>query len=268
MNDWFAPLRSALEIPLISMGRTQITVWTVFSLLFLFAGLFWLAGRVKHLLVHRLLRRLNLDLGAREAIGSIVRYLFLLGGVVAILQTAGVDLTAFSVFAGAMGIGLGLGLQHITNNFFSGLILLVERPIQVGDRVEVGGVEGFVLSIGARSTKIQTRDNVLVILPNSRFVIENVTNWKSGETPVQYRIPVQVLNGLTPREVEQRLLAIARSSPDVVAEPAPRVLFKGGNEKSMQFELLVSHVGEAEFVSELHHAIHTALVSQGVEIGK
>jgi len=268
MNEWLAPLRSALEIPLMSMGRTQVTVWTVISLLVLLVVLFWLAGHVKHVLVHGLLRRLNLDLGAREAIGSIVRYLFLFGGVIAILQTAGVDLTAFSVFAGAMGIGLGLGLQHITNNFFSGLILLVERPIQVGDLVEVGGVEGHVLSIGARSTKIQTRDNVLVILPNSRFVIENVTNWKSGEAAVQYHIPVQVLNGLTPREVEQRLLAIARSSPDVVAEPAPRVLFQGGNDKSMKFELLVSHVGGAEFVSELHHAIHTALVSQGVEIGK
>ncbi len=268
MNDWLAPLRSALEIPLISMGRTQITLWTILSLIFLLVALFWLAGRVKHILVHRLLRRLNLDVGAREAIGSIVRYLFLLGGAVAILQTAGVDLTAFSVFAGAMGIGLGLGLQHITNNFFSGLILLVERPIQVGDRVEVGGVEGYVLSIGARSTKIQTKDNVLVILPNSRFVIENVTNWKRGETQVQYRIPVQVLNGLAPRDVEQRLLAIARSSPDVAIEPPPRVLFKGGNDKTMQFELLVSHIGEAEFISELHHAIHSALISQGVEIGK
>ncbi len=268
MNDWLAPVRSALEIPLINMGQTQVTVWTLVSLLFLLVGLFWLAGHVKYVLVHGLLSRLNLELGAREAIGSIVRYLFLLGGVVAILQTAGVDLTAFSVFAGAMGIGLGLGLQHITNNFFSGLILLVERPIQVGDRVEVGGVEGRVLSIGARSTKLQTRDNVLVILPNSRFVIENVTNWKGGETPVQYRIPVQVLNGLAPREVEQRLLAIARSSPDVVADPAPRVLFKGGNEKSMQFELLVSHIGEPEFLSELHHAIHAALIAEGVEIGK
>jgi small-conductance mechanosensitive channel len=123
------------------------------------------------------LARRGFDISMREALGAIVRYGVITLGALVILQSAGIDLTSLNVLVGAIGVGLGFGLQNITNNFFSGLILLFERPIKIGHRVEIGGAVGEVREIAARATTIVSDENVAIVIPNSQFVSERVTNW-------------------------------------------------------------------------------------------
>lgn len=270
MNGWLIAIREALDFPVIRFGKTEVTFWAILSLAVLAGLLLWTAGLVRRFLVNRVLTRTSLDLGVRESIGSIVRYAVLLFGTLGILQTAGFDLTTLGVFAGAIGIGLGLGLQHITNNFISGLIILIERPIKVGDRIEVGSVDGDVVEIGGRSTSIVTNDNITIIVPNSRFVTENVVNWKHTGNQVRFRVPVAVAYGTDPRLVERILLNVAAGNAEVLREPGPKVWFRRFGERALEFELLAwnaRHVHcRGELVSDLNHAILSAFSKQGIEI--
>ena len=139
-------------------------------------GLVWTTRRVTRWLVDHLLARRGFDIGVREALGTIVRYVVISLGTLVILQSAGIELTSLNVLVGAVGVGLGFGLQNITSNFFSGLILLFERPIKIGDRVEIAGCVGEVREIAARATTLVTDENVAIIVPNSQFVAERVMN--------------------------------------------------------------------------------------------
>jgi small-conductance mechanosensitive channel len=156
-----------------------------------------------------------------------------------ILQTAGINLTALSVVAGALGVGIGFGLQNIFSNFISGLIIMFERPIKIGDRVELANIEGTVQAIGARRTTILTNDNIAVIVPNQRFITENVINLLYAGRQVRVHVPIAVAAGSDPRLVERLLLDAGRAHPDVLPEPPPsvRLLSLGGG--AMTFELLV-----------------------------
>ena len=216
LQGWFARIKSFIDIPLLKLGDSQITVWTLLCFLVLLIALFYLAGKLKKVLVKRVLSRSRLDLGAQQAIGSITRYLVLLIGLLIILQTVGINLTTINVVAGAVGIGIGFGLQNIASNFISGLIILFERPIKIGDRIEVAGVEGDVVSVGARSTTVVTNDNIAIIVPNSKFVTENVVNWSYTDPTVRFKIPVSVGYGSDVRLVEKLLLEVAKENPDVL----------------------------------------------------
>jgi len=125
------------------------------------------------------------------------------------------------VLAGAVGIGLGFGLQNIVNNFVSGLIILFEKPIKVGDRIEVDDVEGDVVRISGRSTEVLTNDNISIIIPNSKFITENVVNWSHTDRKVRFRIPVNVAYGSDVQLVERLLLQVAAENKDVLEQPRP-----------------------------------------------
>jgi small-conductance mechanosensitive channel len=153
-------LRQLWSYPLFRVGEGALTVGAVATVLLSFVALYLVSLWVKRLITRRLLTRTSLDLGAREAIGSLFRYFVLFLGSIVIIQSAGIDLTALNVLAGA--IGIGFGLQNIANNFISGIIILLERPIKVGDRVEVGDIDGRVVAIGARATTVITNDNIIV----------------------------------------------------------------------------------------------------------
>ena len=153
-------LRQLWSYPLFRVGEGALTVGAVATVLLSFVALYLVSLWVKRLITRRLLTRTSLDLGAREAIGSLFRYFVLFLGSIVIIQSAGIDLTALNVLAGA--IGIGFGLQNIANNFISGVIILLERPIKVGDRVEVGDIDGRVVAIGARATTVITNDNIIV----------------------------------------------------------------------------------------------------------
>jgi small-conductance mechanosensitive channel len=270
LQNWLGRIKGVLDFPILKLGETQITVWTILCFIVLLIGLFYFAGKMRKILVGRVLARSRLDLGAQQAIGSITRYVVLLVGLLIILQTVGINLTTLNVVAGAVGIGIGFGLQNIASNFVSGLIILFERPIKIGDRIEVGGVEGDVVSVGARSTTVVTNDNIAIIVPNSKVVTENVINWSYTDPTVRFRIPISVAYGSDVRLVEKLLLEVAKESPDVLENPEPGVRFLSFGSSGLNFELrawsrtLVHRKGR--FISALNFAIHDKFREHRIEI--
>ncbi|MEX0959061.1 MAG: mechanosensitive ion channel domain-containing protein [Burkholderiales bacterium] len=235
--DWLGAVRHALEVPLFDVGDSQVTLWTLAYILVLIVVLFYATSVMRALIVRRLLARTSLDRGAREAAGTVTRYIVLLIGLLIIVQTAGINLTTLNVLAGAVGIGVGFGLQNVVNNFFSGLIVMFERPIKIGDRIEVDGIDGDVIEIGARSTKVLTNDNIAIIVPNSKFITENVVNWKYSDDVVRFRIPVSVAYGSDARKVEKLLLEVAEADEDVLENPPPAVRLIEFGDNGLEFEL-------------------------------
>ena len=263
-------IKAVLNFRLLQIGETGITLWTLIQFLVLLLLLFYITGKARKLLVGRVLVRTKLDVGAQLAVGSITRYALLLVGLLIILQTVGINLTTLNVIAGAVGIGVGFGLQNIASNFISGLIILFERPIKVGDRIVVGDVEGDVTEIGARSTTVVTNNQIAIIVPNSMFVSEPVVNWKYNDPRVRFEIPVGVAYGSDVRLVERLLLEVAKENADVLKDPPPDVCFSEFGDNSLNFVLRVwnqSHVHrKLVLYSALNFAIYDKFKGHGVEI--
>ncbi len=267
---WLEQLKSYFDVPLLTLGTAQVTILTLIYLFVFSLLLFYLSAKLRNWIVDQFLTRTRMDVGARQATGSIIRYFVIAVGFIIILQTAGIDLTALNVLAGAVGIGLGFGLQNIVNNFISGLIILFERPIKVGDRLVVGDVEGDVVRIGGRSTEVVTNDNITIIVPNSKFITENVINWSHNDRKVRFRIPVSVAYGSDVRLVERLLLEVAAGDPDVLDKPAPGVRLMEFGDNGLLFELrawsttLIHRKGL--LVSNLNFAILASFTEHGIEI--
>lgn len=259
-----------LNIPLFEIGAAPVTLWTIVSLVVLFVLLLWLTKKLKNLIVLKLLANSRIDIGVRQATGSIVRYVILAIGFVVILQTVGIDLSTVTVLAGALGIGVGFGLQTITNNLVSGLILLFERPIKIGDRIEVGQVTGDVVDISARATTVITNDNIAIIIPNAEFIASTVTNWSYTTRDVRFNFPVRVSYREDPEAVRTLLLEIADSHPGVLKDRKPDVLFQEFGESSIH---LIFRVWTRDYTdrpgvlrSELNYAISRTFREHGIEI--
>jgi small-conductance mechanosensitive channel len=233
-------------------------------------ALVWTTRRVTRWLIDYVLARRGLDVGMREAVGAIVRYVVVSLGALVILQAAGIDLTSLNVLVGAIGVGLGFGLQNITSNFFSGLILLFERPIRIGDRVEIAGCVGEVSEIAARATTLVTDENVAIIVPNSQFVSERVTNWSRPGTLTAYVIPFCVSHTSDPEVVRQVLLAAADRHRDVLQNPPPEVEFVEAGLGALRFHLQVwssEHLKTAGTLkSDLNFEVWRQLSAAGVAI--
>lgn len=267
---WWETLQRILDYPLLKIGKSQLTLGSIGATVLLIVALLWFVAIVRRWLVHRLLARTQMDVHARHAIGTIVGYVLLLIGFMIVLQTVGIDLTTLNVLAGAIGVGIGLGLQDVANNFISGLIILFERPVKVGDRIIVGDVEGQVTEIRARSTTVVTNDNIAIIVPNSKFVTENVINWSYTDPKIRFRIPVGVAYGSDPQQVEKALLEAAAEVDAMLTDPPPGVAFKAFGESSLDFELrawttTLLHQKTA-FVSQVNFAIHRKLAEYGIQV--
>ena len=181
--------------------------------------------------------RIDLAPGLSYAISSLLNYIILALGFVAALALLGVDFSKVSVLAGALGVGIGFGLQSIVSNFVSGLILLFERPIHVGDMVAVGELQGTVRRIGIRASVIQTLAGADLVVPNSELVTETVTNWTLSDRLRRVDLPVRVNEGADPNKVIELLEQVARARPEVLSEPAPLALLIGYDDSSINFEL-------------------------------
>jgi small-conductance mechanosensitive channel len=234
------------------------------------SALVWTTRRVTRWLVDRVLARRGFDIGMREALGTIVRYAVISLGALVILQSAGIELTSLNVLIGAVGVGLGFGMQNIASNFFSGLILLFERPIKIGDRVEIAGCVGEVREIAARATTLVTDENVAIIVPNSQFVAERVTNWSRPDKLTAYVVPFYVSHSSDPALVRQVLLAAAVKLGDVLRDPAPEVEFVEVGLGALRFQLQVwsrEHLKTAATLrSELNFEIWRQFAAAGVTI--
>jgi small-conductance mechanosensitive channel len=242
----------------------------VFLLVGLLILVFWLSSRTKRFLFNRFLVQSGLDRSLQYAISQIAANVVLVVGIFVVLQNTGIHLEALTVFAGAVGVGIGFGLQNITSNFISGLVILAERPITIGDRVEVAGVTGQVQQIRARSTVIVTNDNITTIVPNQKFIDSPVTNWMYGDPKVRFRIPIGVAYGSDVELVRQKLIEAAEEDPHTLKDPAPSVFFVEFGDSSLNFELVAwsdeMTSRPRRYRSDLNFAINRKLREAGIEI--
>lgn len=256
--------------PYFYLGKLPVTPsFLLESLLFLIV-LTFLSRLFQKFLQKEVLVHTPWDRGQQYAVGRVLGYAFFLFGLLIGLQSVGLDLSSLAVVGGALGVGAGFGLQPLVSNFVSGLVLLTERPIRLGDRVEVGDTYGDVVRIGGRSTWIRTNDNEVIIVPNSEFVTNRVINWTANDPEVRFSIPVGVSYGSNPEQVRELLLEVARRHPDVLTQPAPDVVFVEFADSSLNFELRVFTVRQVQtpgkLKSDMLFAIFRAFAENGIEI--
>jgi len=270
IGEFFALINDILNIKLFSIGDSSLTIGLLITLAISIAVLLFLSEWVKKLLVNRVLKRYRIEKGTRQSVGTIIKYVIVIAGLFSILQTNGIDLSAFGILAGALGVGIGFGLQNITNNFISGLIILFEQPIKIGDRIEVGDISGDVIKISARSTTVVTNDNISVIIPNSKFIDDQVINWSHNENKVRFNFPVGVSYKEDPEKVKAILLQVAKDNPNVLDTPQPDVLFDEFDDSSLNFYLRVwtsEYVNKPKVLkSQLYFEIFKRFSQEGVEI--
>lgn len=255
---------------LFELGDSKITLGTLFYFIFGFIVLSFLARHFRDILVNRILVKANVDKGARNSIGLIFRVLFMFIGSIAIITTAGIDMSSLSLLAGALGVGIGFGLQNITDNFISGIIILFEKPIKVGDRIVVGDTEGDVINISVRATTILTNENVSIIVPNSEFISSRVINWSHNDRNIRFDLPVGVSYSEDPVKVKEVLLKVANGNEHVLKKPEPVVFFDEFADSSLNFTL---GVWTSTFTdkprrlkSELYFEIFDQFKKEGIEI--
>lgn len=219
------------------IGDTQVFVkQLVIALLCFILGLI-LSKLISRRVGNKVLPRLKVEPGPASAIQTILYYVLLIITAVAALQIAQVPLTVFTIFGGALALGIGFGSQNIVNNFISGLILLIERPIQVDDYVTVGSETGRVLKIGPRASHVQRYDGVTVIVPNSQLLENQVANWNLPDRRIRSIIPVGVAYGTDVVMVKATLEQLLEDHIRVLEHPDNRVLFMGFGDSSLDFEV-------------------------------
>jgi potassium-dependent mechanosensitive channel len=212
--------------------------------------------------------RVTLPRGVPGAISMVVTYFIVGYGFFVAIGAAGVDLGQFGLIAGALGVGIGFGLQGIVANFIAGLVLAFERPIQVGDEIQLATMMGVVTSIGVRSTTIKTYDGSEVIVPNSDLITKDVTNWTLSDRKKRRDIFVSVAYGTKPQQVIELMKRVASGHPDVLKVPAPWALFEGFGDNSLNFRIRIWTTMDTGLTvkSEVAMNIYDALEAEGIEI--
>ncbi|MEP7339781.1 MAG: mechanosensitive ion channel domain-containing protein [Acidobacteriota bacterium] len=245
-----------------------ISIGDVLSFLLVVVTAYYAARIIRIILQEDVLTRIPLKRGVPQAIATAVQYLLLIIGFVMALTAAGFELNRLTLLTGAFGVGIGFGLQNIINNFVSGLILLFERPVQVGDAVQVGVTSGDITRIGIRSSTISTAQGAEVIVPNAKLISDEVTNWTLSNQIRRAEISVGVDYNSDPTQVIKLLVAVAKSNPDVLTEPTPFALFKGFGENALEFELRfwVAFQSHVTVKSQVAVAVAVALREAGINI--
>jgi small-conductance mechanosensitive channel len=259
-----------LQDQLLKIGPLSITpLFLLKACIFVFL-LVTTSRIMQRVVLSRLFRHLPIAEAQKFALGRFTTYLFFLAGLFIGLQSLGVNLNSLVVFGGAVGVGVGLGLQNVVSNFVAGLILLIEQPIRIGDRIETKDTFGDVVKIAARSTWIRTNDNVVIIVPNSEFINNPVTNWTANDPNVRISIPVGVAYSSNPDQVRDLLLRAATDHQDVLADPKPDVIFIGYGDNSLDFALRVwtSNRSHTPLIlkSDLYFALFKAFSDRGIEL--
>jgi potassium-dependent mechanosensitive channel len=251
-------------------GSGNITLGGVLSFWVILLAGFAFSTSLRFLLREELLKRLHMKRGIPELISTTLHYLLLLLVFLFAVNAGGVALNKFTVITGALGVGVGFGLQNIINNFVSGLILQFERPIRMGDVVEIqAGLTGTVTRIGIRSSTVATFQGAEVIIPNATFISSNVTNWTLSEARRRVELPVGVAYGTDPKLVKALLERPAIQHPDVLTSPEPAVFFKEFGESALNFELQFWVMQESNVMkvkSEVALEVMRLLAEAGVEI--
>jgi small-conductance mechanosensitive channel len=257
-----------VESELFRIGETPVTIASLVSF-FVFLALAWLVSRLLQRALGRMYRRRQVEEGVQYALNRLLHYGILALGFFLALDNLGISITGLAALGAIVGVGIGFGLQNIAQNFVSGLILLLERPVKKGDFVEVGDTRGTVREIHARATVITTLDNVDILVPNGQFITEPVINSTFGSRQVRVGVKVGVAYGSDTGRVREVLERVAREHPSVLREPPPLVRFDDFGESSLDFTLLVwldNPHGESLIASDLRFAIDQRFREAGIEI--
>ncbi len=262
-------IRQSLTADLISVGNASYSVLELGKILALIFGL-WLGVKgFTRVIRLRLLQSVGIRREMRDAIALLIQITLTTVGLLIVLQAVGVDVSSLAILVSVVGVGIGFGLQNIANNLISGLIIMLERPVQVGDFVKLGDLTGTVERIGLRSTEISTIDRLTIIVPNSEFIDNKVVNWSHGHPVSRLHIPFGVAYGSPLQQMRNTVLESANRHPQVLRYPKPQVWFKGFGDSSLDFDLLV-WVREPRLQfriqSDLYYLIETNFRRHGIEI--
>jgi small-conductance mechanosensitive channel len=256
--------------PLFTIGTIAISPSFIFKSLIFLAVLTLLSRWIERILRTRVLAHTALDAQHQYTLARFFSLTVYIMGLVIGIDTAGVDLRSLALLGSALGLGVGLGLQPTVANFVAGLILLIERPVKLGDRIDVGGTNGEVMRIGGRSTWVCTNDNEVIIVPNSDFITNRITNWTANDPKVRFALKVGVGYQSNPQQVKAILLERAAAHPDVLSEPPPEVIFSDFGDNSLIFLLriwAVKELGNPQALkSDLYFSIFDSFREHGIEL--
>src|SRR6056297_2060485 len=269
LSDYIEQLREFLNLRLFTLQDDPVTIMSLiiflfFISLFLFLGIF-----TRKMLRGRILDRFDIDPGLQYTLARVSQYIIVVIGFLISFQFVGIDLSSLAVIFGLLSVGIGFGLQNITANFISGLIIMFERPISVGDRVDVAGVEGDVTEINIRSTKIHTLNNISIIVPNTQFVENNVVNYSHGNPTFRLDMSVGVSYSSDLDTVLKALNEVADEHPKVMRNPKHQVHLTefGDSAWNMHLRVWMPNVKERyELRNELNQAIVRKFKEYEIEI--
>jgi small-conductance mechanosensitive channel len=270
---WLYPTLNASFVAITSLQFSflslSITPGSILAVVFIIYSSLIVSRGIRAFLQQEVLPRYKVDKGAQISINRLVHYAILFVGFIILLSALGFGLNQITILGGALGVGIGFGLQAIVNNFVSGLILLFERPIKVGDMIEVGTDVGEVKELGLRATIVQTFDNAEIVIPNSQLITGSVVNWTLAEKKIRVKVPVGVAYGSDISAVLEILLNCAEANAIVLSTPKPAALFLAFGASSLDFELRVwiSDFNDKLIVlSELNQEIEYEFSNAGIEI--
>jgi len=251
-------------------GAGTVTIGGILMLIILFALVVMAERLLQRLIIRRFLYKTRLQPSLQYGLSRIFGYILIAIGFYIAFQIAGFDLSSLAIVAASLGVGVGFGLQNIINNFVSGIIILAERPISIGDRIDVAGVAGRVTKIQLRSTTVVTNDNITMIVPNADFISNTVTNWSHGDPKVRIRVPVGVAYGTNLKLLQNLLLEAAVEHPKALSDPPPLVMFTEFGDSSLNFELAVwteeMTAAPVHFISQMNFIIEKKLRDNDIEI--
>ena len=250
-------------------GNVSLTLGGVLMFFFSIYVAFWLARTIRLVLQDEVLPKMELPRGVGNSISTLSYYTLVILGIFTAMAAAGFELSQLTLVIGALGVGIGLGLQDVVKNFVSGLILMFERPIQPGDVVEVSGTSGKVREIGMRATTLSTFEGADVVVPNGTLLSEKLINWTLSDMDRRFEVNIGVAYGSNPRRVMELLMKIAKETPGVAQFPEPAVVFMGFGASSLDFSIRAWTNDFGDWVnirSEMSMRLYDALQAAGIEI--
>lgn len=270
IKEFLLLVKSVLGTELFELGGNKISIFSLVSALIIIFFTYRFSKFTERFVSKNLKKKTSdLDQGLITAIEKFSGYAVLLVGALMMLDTLGISLSSLAAVSAVFMVGIGFGLQNIAQNFISGLILLLERPVTEGDLIRVDGVEGKIIDIRARATVVRTRDDVAIIVPNSKLISDNVVNDHHLGPNIRLRVTVGVAYGSDVDLVKELLLKVASDHARVLKSPETVVFFNNFGESSLDFELAcwTKHQWEKDIIkSELRFAINKAFKDNNIVI--
>lgn len=259
-------LKAVLGFKLFYINQTPVTFLSIIVFAAILAAFLIFSKMLRKALESKVLSHLQIDAGTRYTFSRLIHYLIMVIGAIVAFQFVGIDLGGLAVVFGLLSVGIGFGLQNVTSNFIAGLILLLERPIKVGDRVTIGDTIGYVTAINIRSTMITSLNNISIIVPNSEFVSSRVVNWSHGDPRVRLDIAVGVSYDSDLDTVIRALQEVALENPKILEEPKSEALLASFGDSSWNMELRVWLDGPEQYF-RIRSEVNTAIVHKFREYG-